>query len=447
MTKSARQFLLFTTATILLSAHMMPVRAANWLMIQGTEPSDNASRARLWGFVQVQYQKDFSDASTTGVYVPPKLIGPNLESQSAFNVNRARIGVRGTGFPLDSNVNYFLLLEMGNNAITSATGSFAKMTDASITLNHFKDFARARVGLFKTPIAEEALQAIHVFDWINFSEATNQLLLERFPNKTYTGNVAAQTIPPSTSFNGFDRSVGAFRDVGVQLFNSFQVVNNWDLSYALMFGNGNGLNASDNDNHKDAYFYLSGEKVFGGKGPFRQMMKFFAWTQQGKRSYDGDNDGSIDTYERDRTGLGFKYLRNPWRVSAEYVDADGMIFQGPDKPSFGLVPPAAGVPTHAGNGLNGEAQGWYIEGGWKIPNSNWELDLRYDVLNRLEGQFEIEFQTVTLGVQYFFNKKTRATLNWALRDFEAVTFATGAGPNGNLDGVDDRVAIQLTHIF
>jgi hypothetical protein len=35
----------------------------------------------------------------------------------------------------------------------------------------------------------------------------------------------------------------------------------------------------------------------------------------------------------------------------------------------------------------------------------------------------------------------------ANRDFEAIDWASEEGPNDNLDGVDKRYAIQLTHIF
>ena len=125
--------------------------AANWLMVQGTEPDGSADLARVWGFVQVQYQKDQSDPNPAGGYIPPKLIGPNLDSQSAFNVNRARIGVRGVAMPLDSKINYFLLLEMGNNGITEPSGSFAKATDASITFNPSMRLCMASVRLPRTP--------------------------------------------------------------------------------------------------------------------------------------------------------------------------------------------------------------------------------------------------------------------------------------------------------
>ncbi len=420
-------------------------QAANWLMLQGTEPG-GAERAKLWGFIQVQYQHDTSDPNAAGGYVPPKLIGPDLESQSTFNVNRARIGVRGTPLPLDGNVNYFILAEFGNNGITSADNAVARLTDASVTLNHIKG-ARVRVGQFKYPGAEEGLQAIHVFDYINFTQVTNQMLLERFPNNSFTTDTPPQTLPPAQSLSGFDKPVGAFRDVGVQVFDAFEV-NDWEHSYAIMMGNGNGLNFSDRDDHKDLYLYWSSEMRFGGKGARRDGLKMFAWHQNGKRSYDGNNDGTVETYDRKRTGLGVKYLEKPWRATAEYMKGDGMIFNGPDKPSFGLVPPSVGNPNHPANGLKAEADGWYVEGGWYIPNSNWEIDARYDIYNRLtDTPFELKFQTFTLGAQYHFNKKMRATLNWQMRDFEAIDFASGAGPNGNLDGVDDLFSVQVTAIF
>ncbi|NNJ95135.1 MAG: phosphate-selective porin O and P [Halobacteria archaeon] len=425
--------------------------AANWLMLQGTEPAGAAARAKLWGFVQVQYQKDFSDPNAGGGYIPPKLIGPNLDSQSAFNVNRARIGVRGSNFPLDSNTNYFLLLEMGNNGITASGDSFAKATDASVTFNHIPG-ARVRTGLFKYPGAEEGLQAIHVFDYINFTSVTNQMLLERYANSSYPNPDDIPPQPtPAGALNGLSRGVGAFRDVGIQVFDTFKVGQNkdWEASYALMVGNGNGLNFSDNDDDKDIYLYVSAEKVFGGKGPRRQGMKFWAWHQDGERTADLTNDATVNpvSYDRDRSGLGFKYLKKPYRFTAEYMTGDGMIFLGPHHPTFGLGP-GIGNPGAPGNGVFSEADGWYVEGGWYIPGTNWEIDARYDIYNRMtDNNFEFEFKRLTLGTQYHFNKKTRVAVNYELAEAEAVNFASGAGPNGNLDGIDDRIAIQVTAIY
>ncbi len=409
-----------------------PVHAANWLMLQGTEPAGAAARAKLWGFVQAQYQKDFSDpfvnGSGTELYVPPKLIGPNLDDQSQFNVNRARIGVRGTGFPLDSNVNYFVLLEMGNNGITNGTNSFAHLTDASITLNHIKG-ARIRAGLFKYPGSEEGLQAIHVFDYINFTTVSNQLLLERFPDASDTNQGATPT--PNADMNNISNPVGAFRDVGVQVFDTFKN-GDWEHSYALMYGNGNGLNFGDGNGKGNIYAYWASEKVFGGKGGRREGWKTFAWWQKGKRV---NAFNTTQEESRTRWGVGTKYLKKPWRATAEYMKGKGLIFQGPHR------------PQHLFNNL--EASGWYVEGGWYIPQTAWEIDLRYDYYKRDENHptsatgDETEYKTWTIGTQYHFNKKTRVNMEYAARDFKSDTTAV----NNQLDGVKGRFAIQLTAIF
>jgi len=469
-------------------------QAANWLMLQGTEPEGQSARAKLWGFIQAQYQHDTSDPSSiTDAYIPPMLIGPNLDSQEQFNINRARIGVRGTGFPLDGKVNYFFLAEFGNNGITNPGDRNVRLTDASVTLNHIPG-ARIRAGLFKTPGSEEGLQAIHVFDYINFTTVTNQMMLERYPNTTYTPNTPAQTLPTDTPLSevGYNNSVGAFRDVGIQVFDTFKV-GKWEHSYALMLGNGNGLNFGNGDGNYDKYIYWSSEKIFGGKGGRREGLKMFAWAQTGKRTLDNtnnfdsvttttsvpvlDGDGNptgntvditntVNTpihdpkeFDRDRAGIGFKYLQKPFRVSAEYLQGKGMIFVGPDKPSMWINDAAGAVAQGVGDGANGKANGYYIEAGWYIPNTNWEIDLRYDVYNRLTDDkkgtagplagksLEVQFNTLTLGTQYHINKKTRINAEAAFRDFEAVDWASGVGPNSNLDNVDTRYAIQLTHIF
>ncbi len=432
------------TAAALGSLHTT-ASAADWVMLQGTEPVGTSSRAEVWGFIQTQYQKNTSDPNASNQYIPAKLVGPQLTSQEQFNVNRARIGVRGAGFPLDDKVNYFLLAEFGKNGITESSSGSTHVTDASITLNHIPG-ARIRTGLFKYPGAEEGLQAIHVFDYVNFSNVTNQLMLERFSSGFYGANVAPQTLPVQTSLNAFNRPVGAFRDVGVQVFDAF-TLGTWEATYAVMIGNGNGLNFGDNDSNKDTYLYLAAEKVFSGTGLFREGLKFFAWSQDGKRSFNGDNAGAVEEYDRKRSGLGVKYFAKPFRATVEYMKGKGMIWNGPDKPSFALTT-GSGNPNADDNGIFAEASGYYLDGGWYIPNSNWELDLRYDIYHRLEGRTnELEFKTITYGAQYHFNRKTRVAINYEDISATAVNFGALAGPNANLDGVSGVYSVQLTHIF
>ena len=465
-------------------AAAMQAEAANWLMLQGTEPEAAAGRAYVWGFIQAQYQKDNSkgdDSGAENTYVPPMMMGPNLTSQQGFTVNRARIGVRGTGMPIDPKVNYFLLAEFANNATTSANEGSTMISDASITFNHIKG-ARVRTGLFKYPGAEEGYQAVQVMDYINFTEVSNQMLLERFPNAEFTDNNDSD---PATAgyqnptldqarrgdLNQFDKPVGAFRDVGIQVFDAFNIGGNGELSYAVMVGNGNGLNFADNDDNLDKYAYLSYEMIYGGEGPKREGLKVFAWKQTGTRLLDNTDDSTHnpEEYDRRRSGFGAKYLKGNWRATAEVMKGEGMIGVGPDKPLFDQNGVVSGSPAtchgsgaaacSGADGSEGKAKGWYVEGGWYIPNSNWELDLRYDIFYRLADDpgpsigpnvgksFESVWKTKTFGVQYHFNKKTRYTFNYQARDVESPDWASDTGPNAVMDNIGNRWAMQVTHVF
>ena len=331
-------------------------------------------------------------------------------------------------------------------------------------------------------------------DYINFSEATNQLLLERFPNKRFTcmatnnypnsglpvyageapltscqgaGSVTTSTgnIPNAywteaqlragALMNAFNAPIGSGRDTGIQLFDAFDMGNSWELSYAGMIGNGNGITFDNSDGEYEKYGYLSLEKKFGGKGPTAEGLKFFAWGQTGKRLLDITDNSSNDPqlYKRERTGLGLKYLKKPYRFTAEYIAANGMIFVGQDKPNFYLTTVADG------NGADAKSSGWYVEGGWYVPNTKWELDARYDILNMLKGRKnQFYFQKVDLGVQYHFNPKTRVTVNYEIRKFncDSGIYGVGGSPavgtgcsivNYNLDGVGNKVGVQVTAVF
>lgn len=419
------------------------VQASNWLELQGTEKPGSGERANVWGFIQPEFQYTEGTQLKAGPFSGKEAnfnqIGPDLDSNSTFNIRRARIGVRGTGFPLDSKVNYFLLLEAGNNGITSNGGGSVKVTDASVTLNYFKG-ARFRVGQFKYPGSEEGLMAIHVFDYINFTNATNFLLLERFFDSD--GSV---TTVGANSPNG---SVGAFRDVGVQMFDWFNV-GNWEHSYAVMVGNGNGIARGDNNSDKDVYLYWSSENVFGGDGARREGWKLYAWHQQGKRTLATGAAQTVSDFDRTRWGVGTTVRKGKYRAAAEYIAADGMIFNGTDG---GAVPGTLNNAATAVASWNilpdDEADGWYVDFGYKVL-PKLELDLRYDTVNRATktAANEREFSTLTLGAQYSFNKKTRAILNYELRDAEAPRLAGNAVPNQILDSMDDRLSVQLLAIF
>lgn len=454
------QFAALLTALLLLST---TAHAADWLTLQGTESPANTERAKIWGFIQPQYQTTSGSELSAGPFAGEKAafnqIAPKRESDSQFQLRRARIGARGTPFSKDPDVNYFLLVELGSNGITELGDGDgqARVSDASVTLNHLKEFTRVRIGQFKTPTAEDGLQAIHVHNYIDFATPTDQLLQERFFDRDGTA--------PNDE-NSPNGPVGAFRDVGIQFFNTFTQEEGpmgtpWELSYAFMIGNGNGIARGDNNSAKDTYAYLAAGPVFGGKGGRRQDAKLFAWHQSGERTLENSN-GEEEDFDRTRWGLGLTFRKDPWRFAAEYYAADGMIFNGTD----GGAVAGTEVVTAGADGLLGtaddgsrvagfnvlpenEAHGYYLDVGYKLL-PNLELDYRYAYLDRgTEGaaSIEREFTDHTIGLQYFINRKVRAILNYQFRDAEAPGLDGNAVPNQILDEMDDVISAQILAVF
>ncbi len=449
--KLFKRTLVGTTFTVCLAV-AGTASALDWLMLQGTEPDGASAPVKVWGFIQANYQKDYSTANAGGAYVPAKLIGPNLNAQSGFTLAHAQVGVRGTGFPLDEHINYFMLLEAGNAATNrSSSGSNGVVvTDASATLNYIKG-ARVRVGLFKYPGSEEGLQSLVKTDYINFTEGANFLLLERFPNATYTANVGPFTqaqLQNGSNINAFTGTVGGFRDTGVQVFDSFDLGKDWNLSYAAMLGNGSGIEFDNVDGQYDQYLYISAEKNLASTGPANGL-KFFAWNQSGQRLADVTNDtvANRKLYDRKRSGLGVKYMAKPYRATFEYITADGMIFEGPDKPSYYFANTAN--PAGTNNGADAKANAWYLDGGWYIPGTKWELDARYDILDANTGRNdEHKFSKWTLGTQYNINPMAKVTANYEIRTYDCTASSPQCtNADANLKGVGNKFSLQVTAAF
>ena len=472
--KNFKKVALAATCTALLGGAMTTANAANWLMLQGTERADQAPRAKVWGFLQPGYLQTENTLLPVGAFAGQRsqfnTHQPDLSSGSTFQIMRARLGVRGVALPLDNKVNYFLLAEMGNNGLTQPGGGSGsvKLTDATVTLNHIKGM-RVRIGQMKVPMSEELYQGIMTFNYVNMTNYANQQLIER-PFWT-DGNTACQ---PGTSHanylqfcNGdaqtqFRSSAVAVRDTGIQLFDTFKS-GSWEHSYAVLYGNG-GANKDNRDNSFDTTLYWSSEKIFSGKGPWRDHMKFFAWSTKGKRTlYDSATlaaGGSLESaerkYDRNLSGLGFIYQKNKFRFWTEFNSADGMIFTGS---TGGAVP---GAVSNAGTDVaqftmqpTGKSSGYYVDFGYKITPKV-ELDIRHDVYNRvtnLAASAQRDYTTTTLGLQYKFNKKTKMILNYEMREFNSPNTPAasaplpGSGPNRIAATMEDKISAQLFVLF
>ncbi|HFQ80662.1 MAG TPA: hypothetical protein ENK33_04735 [Desulfobacterales bacterium] len=416
---------IFLTAAICLAA---PGRSqgANWVQLQGTE-KPGAKTVKIWGFIQPTYFQSKDNVNPSDDF-----------RKNDFNIRRARAGIRGVVPKTEGKIDYFLLTEFGRNGITEnpngGQSNFAALTDASITLNYLPGL-RLRFGQFKLPIGVDALQAIHVHKYIEFSDVVDQLMLERF---------------------GKDRAVGAFRDIGAQAFDwwRFGDKKEYEFSYALMLSNGNGINSQDNDKKKDITAKLTFAKIFNNsKGPRRQEIQIGAWFMTGKRTgytFAAGANGTSTEQSRKRYGVDFNYnkdfgSRGAGHLTAEAIWANGWIYA----PSFlGKAVPTGkrfftentSVSGHGVPHADLKAFGWYIDLGYRPPvlNKKIELDIRYAKYNPDSGNdlsSNVSQNTLTLGSQYFFSPAARATVDYEIRD------------NDWNSAVDNRLMAQITILF
>ena len=425
------------------------LHAANWLNIAGKEPDfiqkngkeikNHNNKPHFWGFIQAGYQKDYGTIlEKNGINTTPfVMLPPSLDHQSAFEINRARLAVRGM---VDKNnqLDYFFMVEFGENGITEPAGHTIHnyLTDASITYNGIA-YIHIRAGQFKYPGSEEGMRAVFASEYRNFSTAGNQLLLERFlPNNAIVGRDANGDIIYTAAPT---QSVGAYRDRGVEIFNTTHIRKNITISIAVMAGNGTGLSSQNYSGKPTYYGYLSSEYLFGkGQGYYTEAAKMYVWYQDGKRKLNNIN------YDRKRYGAGVDYFHNGLHIDVEYIKAKGMIFNGTkdaDSSIFGndwQYQIAAESKNKADGGL--VSVQYYI-----IPKKIGLL-ARYDYLNRLTNSIkdERDYKTTTVGMSYHFKGPNRIDLNYA---FRKITAPKNLNAQKVLDHCNNLLSIQGTIKF
>lgn len=171
----------------------------------GDEGSDDANKPKLIGFIQPQFDYNFTQD------------GPDTYNENTFKFKRARIGVTGK-IPYD--FAYYVMLE--NSAFVSQTGN-PYLLDAFISYRRFK-WANVSFGSFKQPFGQEVNTSCSGLHTINRASVSDQI-------------VAPQ------------------RDMGVMLLGG---TNESFVKYAVAIMNGYGLGKADNNVKKD----ISGRVTF-----------------------------------------------------------------------------------------------------------------------------------------------------------------------------------------
>jgi hypothetical protein len=395
--------------------------AADWPMLQGTEPGAEPEPIRPWGFVHVLGEGIVAGPPVEGL--TSEALAPFEGERAAFNrvgtgtatasftIRRARLGLRGAMPKTDGRVAYLVAAELGDNAITRMDP--VVLTDASVTFSYVPG-ARLRVGQFKLPLAEEALEMNPMAaEFVNFTAATAQLLAEN----------------PSVA-GAYTGGAYAFRDVGAQVFDGF-AVGGGSLSYAVMVSNGR-MGAVDTDDAKDVTGRVAwAPLVWGEPGdPRREELSFFGFWQQGRRDIDGDDVNRI------RRGGGAQLEKAGWHVRAEVIQASGAIESGSN-------PPFPGQPVQVA------AEGLAI-GGYGFVHYQPGLlggGLRYDELRRrTDSDADLRvFRTVTADLQLEITPRIRLLADYEKRWLLA--------PDGSEDArtiastMGDRVSVQAGAVF
>ena len=439
--KTNKLFLSLATISVL----SIGLQAADWLTIAGTEPSfvkkdgkkvaNTNTSPHLWGFIQVGYRNDYGHIlQKNGINKTPfAMLPPSLDSQSGFEVNRARLAVRGM-IDKDNTLDYFFMTEFGEDGITKPAGHSTHnyLTDASLTYRGLP-YVNIRLGQFKYPGSEEGLRAVFASSYRSFSTAGSQLLLERFlPND-------AREIKPGVFQAVTEESVGAFRDRGIELFHTEEIQPNITVTLAGMVGSGTGLSSSNAAGSLTYYAYLASEYLFGkGKGYYTESFKGFAWYQNGKRQLNNQD------YTRERYGLGVNYFHDGLRIGVEYIKAKGMIYNGAK--DMDSNPYGVNWEYQIAADKNNEADGGYVNVAYFFIPKKLEAMVRYDYLDRLTNSTlgERDFKTTTLGLSYHFKGPTRIDVNYAFRSADAPN-----NPKAQkvLDNMGNLLSIQATYKF
>lgn len=408
-------------ASVLLLLALTAALAADWPMIQGTEPGPDPAAIRPWGFVHVVGEGIAWGPPVEDLGAPAleefegerasfNLVGTKTATWG-FSIRRARLGLRGAIPKTDGRVAWFAAAEFGQNVTTRLHP--VVLTDASVTFSYVPG-ARIRLGQFKLPIAEEALEMNPLAaEFVNFSAATGQLLLEsRVEDGAYMSGGSA------------------FRDLGVEVFDSFDL-GAGSLSYAAMLSNGR-MGSLEFDDAKDVTARLAWSPWVWGERyePHREEVGVFAFWQQGGRAVDGER------VQRVRRGAGIQVEKAGWHARVEVIWASGAI-------ETGISPPFAGQPvtiSPEGNALGGYAYVHYRRG-------LFGGGLRYDELQRLyDSPTDLRiFRTGTADLQVEITPKVRILLDYEMRWLAAPEGSADA--KAIADTMGDRVSLQAGAVF
>ena len=235
----------------------------------------------------------------------------DLDAPDAFRIRRSEVKFSGD---MNSQWSYVVMFDAAKK-LAPAGPDFSILQDAYVAWKP-ADVAAFKLGQFKIPVTEESLRSSAKIDTIERSQIA--------------------------------RTFGDKRDIGFQTDISLPM-----SKWALGFFNGEGPNVTETNDFKD----------FGG----RVVITPLPMIEAGASFYDG-KVGVAETLKR-RAGWEVRYLGDPVRLNAEYMDAI--------------------------DGTTGK-NGYYVQGVYKM-HPNLSVVVKYDILDPDKNIASNSRQEITSG--------------------------------------------------
>ncbi len=227
---------------------------------------------------------------------------------------------------------------------------------------------RLQVEAVKIPVL---LDAVIELDFIPQAGLAFGQFKVPFSSENLTSSSALDTINRSLTVEKLcpGRDIKASgRDIGISLNGRFS----W-AEYSLGIFNGSGINQADTNDRKD----VAGRLVFY---PVSSLVLGLAHYRGGYSSEQGD-----PILDKNRTGLEIGFVRERLSVKGEY------IFARDDET---------------------KKYGWYAQGGYYLIPEKIQTMVKYDFFDKDREIRGDPAEVVTLGLNWFFSKKTKLQVNY-----------------------------------
>jgi phosphate-selective porin len=174
----------------------------------------------------------------------------------------------------------------------------------------------------------------------------------------------------------------AGRDIGVSLNGRFS-----RAEYSIGIFNGSGIKKADTNERKD----------FAGRLVFYPVSSLVIGLAHYRGGYSTQQDSSI--LARNRTGLEISYVQKRISLKGEYISA---------------------------RDEDDKRKGWYIQGGYYLIPEKIQTIVKHDFFDKNREVRGDQTEVTTLGLNWYFSKKTKLQVNYEYHGNEANEFSNNA---------------------